>query len=146
MQDDDYTWGFDKQTAQQLKASVGGDDREHPNSAGRMNPILYGKTKAGGLTIGVPANVLLYDVDGNLTAEELLAETKETDIPADSNIVLASAYGRWRALLLPEVEIIQVTSNTKDADGYYPGNVQKFDTITKTWSTVRTCKVRDVNA
>lgn len=45
-----------------------------------------------------------------------------------------------------EVEVVQVTSNTRDADGYYPGNVQRFVTLTKTWVTVRACRVRDVNA
>ena len=45
-----------------------------------------------------------------------------------------------------EVEVVLVTSNTRDADGYYPGSVQRFDTATKTWSTVRACRVRDVNS
>lgn len=44
-----------------------------------------------------------------------------------------------------ETEIIRVTSNTTDADGYYTGEVQRFDTATKTWYTVRNCRVRDAN-
>lgn len=100
MEDDNYTWGFDKPTAQQLKAGVGGEDREHANQHGRMNPCLYGKTKSGGLTVGSPANVLLYDADGSITTDELLAETRVSDIAADSEIVLFSAYGRWLALRL----------------------------------------------
>jgi hypothetical protein len=44
-----------------------------------------------------------------------------------------------------EVEVVLVTSNTRDADGYYPGSVQRFDTASKTWFTVRSCRVRDVN-
>lgn len=98
MQDDDYTWGFDKQTAQQLKASVGGDDREHPTGGGRMNPCLYGKTKSGGLTVATPTEVLLYDSDGTLTADELIAETRVSDIDGDTEVLLFSAYGRWIAL------------------------------------------------
>ncbi len=98
MDDDNYTWGFDKTTAQQLKASVGGDDREHADMHSRMSPCLYGKTKSGGLTVATPANVLIYDVDGTLTADELLAETRVSDIAADTEILLFSAYGRWLAM------------------------------------------------
>jgi hypothetical protein len=98
MDDDNYTYGFDKTTAQQLKASVGGNDREHGNLHGRMNPCLYGKTKTGGIVVGTPANVLLYDVDGTLTSDELLAETRVSNIAGDTEIILLSAYGRWLAL------------------------------------------------
>jgi hypothetical protein len=100
MDDDNYTWGFDKTTAQQLKASVGGEDREHANLHGRMNPCLYGKTKPAGLAVSTPAAVLLYDADGLLTSDELIAETRVTSIPGDTEIVLFSAYGRWLALKL----------------------------------------------
>jgi hypothetical protein len=44
-----------------------------------------------------------------------------------------------------ETEIVRVTSNVTDADGYYTGEVQRFDTLTKTWYTVRNCRVRDAN-
>jgi hypothetical protein len=40
---------------------------------------------------------------------------------------------------------VMITSNIPDDDGYYPGEVQRYDVATKTWQTLYTCKVVDVN-
>lgn len=40
---------------------------------------------------------------------------------------------------------VLVTGNAPDADGYYPGVVQRYDVATKTWQTLFECKVVDVN-
>jgi len=44
------------------------------------------------------------------------------------------------------LEIVKVTSTTKDAQGFYPGVVQRYDPIGLTWVTLFTCKVLDANA
>jgi len=58
---------------------------------------MYGKTKGTGLTAATPANVYVYDAAGTLTSKEYLAETRVSNIPADTEIALESAYGRWFA-------------------------------------------------
>jgi hypothetical protein len=100
MDDSNFTYGFDKQTAQHLKASVGGVDSESLDGPGRMTPCLYGKTKTGGIVVGTPGPVLIYDSAGTITTRELTAETRVTNIPSDTEVVLFSAYGRWLALRL----------------------------------------------
>lgn len=101
MEDDSkITYGFDKTTAQHLKASVGGVDSESPDGNGRMSPCLYGKTKSGGIVVGTPGPCLIYDATGTITTRELTAEARVTNIPADTEVVLFSAYGRWLALRL----------------------------------------------
>ncbi len=42
-------------------------------------------------------------------------------------------------------EIVFITSNIPDGNGYYPGVVQKFDVASKSWSTIFNCKVVDAN-
>ena len=58
---------------------------------------MYGKTKAVSLVAGAPANVYVYDAAGTLTTKEYLAETKGTTIPANTDILLLSTFGRWFA-------------------------------------------------
>lgn len=58
---------------------------------------MYGKTKAAALVAGTPANVYAYDAAGTLTSKEYLAETKGTTIPASTDILLLSTFGRWFA-------------------------------------------------
>ena len=40
---------------------------------------------------------------------------------------------------------VLITSNVPDADGYYPGEVQRYDVKNKTWETLFECKVVDIN-
>lgn len=98
MEETNFTYGFDKQTAQHLKASVGGVDSESPDGNGRMSPCLYGRTKSGGIAVGTPALVDVYDAGGSLSGRELLAETRVSDIPGMTQVLLFSAYGRWLAI------------------------------------------------
>ncbi len=58
---------------------------------------MYGKTKAAALVVGTPANVYVWDAAGTLTGKEYLAETKGATIPAATDILLISLYGRWFA-------------------------------------------------
>jgi len=98
-EDDENTYGFSKSDAQDILSMVGGVDQESPNRGGRMSPCLYGRTKAGGLNVGTPALVDVYDEAGTLV-RELLAETRVTNIAGTTEIVLFSAYSRWLALRL----------------------------------------------
>jgi hypothetical protein len=42
-------------------------------------------------------------------------------------------------------EIVYITSNSPDEDGFYPANVQRYDTVSRTWITQYACKVIDAN-
>ncbi len=95
---DESTYGFNKADAYDLLQVIENTDSEHPDGVGRMSPCLYGKTKSGGIAVGTPALVLIYDEDGVLTTRELLAETRVSDIPGDTEVILFSAYARWLAL------------------------------------------------
>lgn len=95
---DESTYGFNKADAFELLQVIGNTDAEHPDGVGRMSPCLYGKTKTGGITVGTPAFVRIYDEDGVLSTRELLAETRVSDIPGDTEVILFSAYARWLAL------------------------------------------------
>ncbi len=83
-----------------LYAVLGADDEIGTNVVKCMfdTSTMFGKTKAGGLNVGTPANVLVYDAAGTLTAKEHLAETRQSNIAGSTEIVLLSSYGRWLAL------------------------------------------------
>ncbi|MBM3982762.1 MAG: hypothetical protein FJ304_21325 [Planctomycetes bacterium] len=55
---------------------------------------------------------------------------------------------RWAVVRLDDGDFqahVLVTSNAPDADGYFPGEVQRYDPAMKTWQTLFACKVVDVN-
>jgi hypothetical protein len=58
---------------------------------------MYGKTKPAGLAHATPANVLAYNAAGTITAKEYLAETRISNIAADTDILMISCFGRWFA-------------------------------------------------
>ena len=49
------------------------------------------------LTAPTPELVLAYDATGTITTKEYTAETLGTSIPADTDVLLISYYGRWFA-------------------------------------------------
>ena len=57
-----------------------------------------GRTKVGGLTVGTPALVRVYDANNTLRATEYLAETHVSNILEGTDVLLLSHYGRWLAL------------------------------------------------
>jgi hypothetical protein len=61
------------------------------------------------------------------------------------SVITGSQYVWIVELHVAEVEVVRVTTNTPDGDGYYAGFVQRFDKTTKTWYNVRACRVRDAN-
>lgn len=78
-----------------LYAVLGGDD-----IATNIVRVMFdtsefkGKTKGVPLVVGTPANVYFRDAAGTLTTKEYLAETDESNIPADTAIDLIPMYGR----------------------------------------------------
>ena len=42
-------------------------------------------------------------------------------------------------------EVVYITSNIPNVDGYYPAIVQRYDTVTKTWFSLFDCLVLDAN-
>jgi hypothetical protein len=55
---------------------------------------------------------------------------------------------RWAVIRFDESnfeEIVFITSNIPDGNGYYPGVVQKFDPVTRSWNSAFVCKVVDAN-
>jgi hypothetical protein len=95
---DESTYGFSKADAAELIQVIGAENNEYREGRNRPSPCLYAKTKSGGISVGTPAAVLLYDESGTITARELIAETRVSAIPADTEVILISAYGRWLAL------------------------------------------------
>lgn len=55
---------------------------------------------------------------------------------------------RWAVIRFDDSnyeEIVFITSNIPDSNGYYPGLVQKFDVTTRSWNSTFNCKVVDAN-
>jgi len=68
--------------------------------------------------------------------------------PASVLWIESSGAVRWAVIRFDDAnyeEIVYITSNIPDANGYYPGVVQKFDIATKSWSSIFNCKVVDAN-
>jgi hypothetical protein len=60
----------------------------------------------------------------------------------------AGSTERWAVVRLDDGDHqahVLITGNVPDADGYYPGVVQRYDVDTKTWQTLFPCKVLDIN-
>ena len=68
--------------------------------------------------------------------------------PASVLWIESSGAVRWAVIRFDDAnyeEIVFITSNIPDSNGYYPGVVQKFDVTTKSWGSVFDCKVVDAN-
>lgn len=55
---------------------------------------------------------------------------------------------RWAVVRLDDGDYeahVLITGNIPDTNGYYPGEVQRYDVDTKTWQTLFECKVLDIN-
>lgn len=67
----------------------------------------------------------------------------------DSNQAFFDSASLRTVLVEPDsnlLEIVRITSETKDEQGFYPGVVQRYDPIGLTWETIVACKVVDANA
>jgi len=57
-----------------------------------------GRTKTGGLTVGTPALVKVYNANNTLRTTEYMAETYVSNIVGNTDVLLLPSYGRWLAL------------------------------------------------
>ena len=118
-----------------------------------LEPIAEGKIGLAVIAGVVPVRLKvdaeqLYD-----RAEIIDADAgKLLNVPHGSARVLwIDAIGseeRWAIVRLDDGDYqahVLITSNAPDADGYYPGVVQRYDVDTKTWQTLFACKVLDIN-
>lgn len=74
------------------------------------------------------------------------------NVPAGSARVLwvepNGGSERWAIVRIDQGDFeahVFILSNLPDADGYFPGEVQRYDVTTKTWLTLFPCKVLDIN-
>jgi hypothetical protein len=68
--------------------------------------------------------------------------------PASILWIESSGAVRWAVIRFDDSnyeEIVFITSNIPDANGYYPGMVQRFDVVSKSWGSLFACKVVDAN-
>ncbi|MFN7735515.1 MAG: hypothetical protein ACK5O8_05310 [Pirellula sp.] len=68
--------------------------------------------------------------------------------PASVLWIESTGAVRWAVIRFDDAnyeEIVFITSNIPDANGYYPGAVQRFDVTTKSWGSIFNCKVVDAN-
>ncbi|AMV35255.1 hypothetical protein VN12_24230 [Pirellula sp. SH-Sr6A] len=68
--------------------------------------------------------------------------------PASVMWIESTGTIRWAVIRFDNAnyeEVVFITSNIPDANGYYPGVVQRFDVASQTWNTVFNCKVVDAN-
>lgn len=120
--------------------------------------ILLEPLKAGVIGRGIVAGVSLarllvnpsqlYDfaqvIPGNAHALR--------NVPAGSARVLwiesSGSSERWAVVRLDDGDHeahVLITSNVPDDEGYYDGVVQRYDIPTKSWQSLFTCKVLDIN-
>ncbi len=68
--------------------------------------------------------------------------------PASVLWIESTGEVRWAVIRFDDAnyeEIVFITSNIPDGNGYYSGVVQKFDVASKSWGSVFDCKVVDAN-
>ncbi len=67
-----------------------------------------------------------------------------------ASILWMESFGstRWAIIRFDQSnyeEIVFITSNIPDDDGFYPANVQRYDAASRSWITFYACKVVDAN-
>jgi len=123
--------------------------------------ILLEPIRAGAIGLAVIAGVtpvkLMVDPANLYDYAEIEPNTTSAlrNVPAGSARVLwiqppdpRNQYLRWAVVRLDEGDYeahVLITQNVPGADGYYPGVVQRYDVITRTWYTLFECKVVDIN-
>jgi hypothetical protein len=118
-----------------------------------LEPVAAGKIGLGVVAGVVPVRLQvdpakLYDraeiIDGSTQA--LVNQPH-----GSARVLWLEATGsteRWAVVRLDDGDYeahVLITSNVPDSDGYYPGEVQRYDVDTKSWQTLFACKVLDIN-
>jgi hypothetical protein len=120
--------------------------------------VLLEPLKVGAIGRGIVAGVTLARLLVNPSQPYDFAQV----IPGNSHALRNQPHGsarvlwvegagsteRWAVVRLDDGDHqahVLITGNVPDADGYYPGEVQRYDVDTKTWQTLFPCKVLDIN-
>jgi hypothetical protein len=118
-----------------------------------LEPVADGKIGLGVVAGVVPVR-LQVDPAKLYDCAEIIDDNTQAlrNVPHGSARVLwVEATGsteRWAVVRLDDGDHqahVLITGNVPDADGYYPGEVQRYDVDTKTWQTLFACKVLDIN-
>lgn len=116
-------------------------------------PLAAGRIGLAAIAGVTPVRLLvdpahLYEFAGPIAGDT----SKLQNVPHGSARVLWVESGgpteRWAVVRLDDGDYqahVLITSNVPDDDGYYPGEVQRYDVATKVWTTLIPCKVVDIN-
>lgn len=105
----------------------------------------------GVCTCDWPAEVLYDDSSGAPANGEVWGPAKdrwELERGHHGFWVAGVGVGPRAALVLPlprEVAVVRKTSNVPDANGYYPGRVEHWDAVSRSWTGVADCRILDAN-
>ena len=139
------------------KPSFEGHTPYAPIAAGRF-AVLLEPLAAGAIGRGIVAGVTPVQVTVDPAHLYDYAEMEPGNTQSLRNVPHGSARvlwvepvgstRRWAIVRLDGGDYqahVMILSNAPDADGYYPGEVQRYDVTTQTWHTLYPCKVVDIN-
>lgn len=118
-----------------------------------LEPLPAGKIGLAVIAGVVPVRLVVDSAQLYDHAEIINGSTQALrNLPHGSARVLwvedTSSTERWAIVRLGDTEAqahVLITSNVPDENGYYPGEVQRYDVDTKAWQTLFECKVVDIN-
>ena len=90
------------------------------------------------------SNLQFYSYHGVKAEEQTLGGRYQVDVDLWYN-PMSAVISDDVAKAVNYEEIVFITSNIPDSNGYYPGLVQKFDVTTRSWNSTFNCKVVDAN-
>ena len=115
-----------------------------------MEPIATGAIATAAVAGIVPVRVAVGS-DTYACAEPMPGTSVLQCVPHGPSTLLwiePAGVIRWAIIRFDQTnyeEIVYITSNVADEDGYYPAIVQRYDTFSRTWISQYTCKVIDAN-
>lgn len=109
---------------------------------------LIGSAAIGGCVIArVSVGGIVYNAVETIAGENGFLRSVPHG-PASLIWIESTGAIRWAVIRFDDSnyeEIVFITSNIPDINGYYPGLVQKFDVTTRSWNSTFNCKVVDAN-
>jgi hypothetical protein len=118
-----------------------------------LEPLAAGKIGLAVIAGVAPVQLLVTPWQLYSHAEVIAGDVgKLRNVPHGSGRVLwvepTGDTVRWAIVRLDDGDYqahVLILSNVPDAEGYYPGEVQRYDVATQTWESLFACKVVDVN-
>lgn len=125
-------------------------------ATGNRFAVLTEPLKAGSIGHAIAAGVTLARVSVGIQpyacTEPIAGQAGYLrNVPhGPASILWMEAEGalRWSIIRIDQSnseEIVFITSNRPDESGYFPGVVQRYDTLSKSWISQFSCKVLDAN-